>query len=124
MAFFGAGIEMRAYLHAVSKNSGGLNHDIDGQLFPRQTGGFSLTEHGDRPAVDFHDAVRAFYLARVNAIGRIVAKQVCIRFQIRHIVDRNDGDFLFAALEQGAQYQPANPAETIDCDFGCHQFSC
>ena len=123
-SFFSAGIEMRAYLRSVGENAGGLDDDVDAELFPRQPGGFFLSEHGDRLAVDLHDTVSTFDCAGINAVCRIVAKQVGVGFQIRHVVDRNDGEFIPAALEKGAQHQPANPAKPIDCHLGCHRFSC
>ena len=122
--FLGAGIQMSTNLRPVGENSGGFNDDVDAELFPRQAGGFFLIEHGDRLAVDLHDAVTAFDFTGVNAVGRVVAKQVGVGFQIRHVVDRDDGQFILTALEQGAQHQPANPAKSIDCDFGCHRCSC
>src|SRR5262245_55270149 len=111
---------MSAHLRRVGKYAGRFDNNLDTQLFPRQSSRIFLVKDGDTLAVDAHDPLADLDLAWKNSIGRVIAEQVCVCFQIGHVVDCDSRQVFLVVVEHRAQDQAADPAEAIDGDLCCH----
>src|SRR6266508_4121489 len=117
---FCAGVKMSTDLSCVGKDAGGLDHHIDAELFPWQAGWILLIQNDDILAVDFEDALTDFDRPRENSIVGVIAEQMRVGFQVRHVVHGDHRQTIFMTLEHGPQNQSADPAEAAYSDSCCH----
>jgi len=69
-------VEVAARPAGVGEDAGGLDHDLDAVVAPRNLPGVALGDHGDALAVDHEVAVDDIDFARVAAVVGVVLEQV------------------------------------------------
>jgi hypothetical protein len=111
---------MRARLVLGGEEAGALQRDVDAELLPRQLGGIALGGHLHEAAADIHLVALGLHLAGEAAMHGVVAEEMRVGLDRAEIVEAEDLDVLAAALDDGAQDQAADAAETVDGDFDCH----
>ena len=125
---------MRLGFFAVGEEAGGFDDDVHTERLPRQRGEvFHRAEAFDLVAID-HDDV-GFFERRAAlfrgdgvlkfAVDGIVFDLVGEIFRVgRNVHDRDDINRLAeqALITERLKHHPADPAESIDCNFYCHNF--
>ena len=119
-------------LFGFGEKTGGLDHNIHAKRFPRQVRGILCADHVDVLAVHHQHVILEFvsggflrgHLALETVLGGIVLEQIgeIVR---GHDVANCDHMHIFAdqaLLADRAINQTADAAETINCDFRCHNF--
>ena len=92
--------------------AGGLNHDINAKIAPRQS--LRIAFRKDLETIPIHDHVSVDHLnsPRVATVDRVVPEQVGIRLDIPKIVDCNDVD----AADRGRDPAPRRGDRVDVCD--------
>jgi len=112
---------MLARTFSVREAAGGLEHDVDAEVFPRQLRRLLLGEDLDLVAVD-GDAVRAGAdVSGIGAVHRVVLEQVRERLGIRQVVDGDEVEIRHARELGGAQHLPSDSAEAVDANLNRHR---
>ena len=121
--FLRAGFEVSLRFFGISEQAGGFDHHIDAQLFPRQLGRSASADDFHFIAIDDERIVALMCdLAGKRALRGIIfnkVREIIRRDDIAHCddVDRRAHESLF---HHRAVSQPANPPETINCNFDSH----
>ena len=113
------GVEVLLRACAVGEEAGRLEHDVHPEVAPRQTGRVALGEHLHLLAARLDDAVAELDVPRERPEDRVVLEEVCHRLRVAEVVERDDLD-VCAELLLRAEEVPADPAEAVDADAGCH----
>ena len=134
MSSFLAGAEMTTFLAprlevlrrliAIGEPPGGLEHQIDAQILPRELGGILLREDLDRVAVH-HDGVVLGSTTSPSyaAMDRVVLEKMGQRRGIGDVVHRDEVDVLGAHLLSRPHHVAPDPAEAVDPDLDAHSSS-
>jgi hypothetical protein len=116
----GAGLEVLGGVGAGGEEAGRLDHDVDAEVAPGQSGRIALGEDldlvaagDDRVAVDLDPA-------GVAAEDRVVLEQVGHRGRVDEVVDRDEVD-VRARLLGGPEDVAPDAAETVDADLHSHE---
>ncbi len=119
----GAGGQMQRRLFAGGEDAGALDGDVDAQILVRQLG--RILDRGDLNLVAGHRHDVAFHRnrSREAAVDGIVLQEMRIGRHRAEIVDRDDFDIATTRFHDGAQDQPADAAEPIDCNTNGHELS-
>ena len=114
---------MHRGLVLVRKNSGALHDDVDAELFPRQLGGVSFSQHLDgRAQTDIHQIAVDRHLAGEPSVHAVIFEQVSIILGGHQIVDGDEVNVAALGLGGRAQHVSADAAESRDRNFHCHRF--
>ena len=105
---------------AFGEASGGLEHDVDAEILPRQRRRVLLGEDSDLVAVDGDRAVSCLDVALVRAVNRVVLEQVRERLRIREIVHGDEVDVRDTLLLRGAKHLTSDSSEAVDADANSH----
>src|SRR4029079_15325065 len=114
---------MGAKFCSIREYAGRFDDNINPELFPRQPRRIELIQDGYLPAVDLKHSLTDFYLAGKNPVVRIVTEQVCIGMQIGHVVDGDNIQIVFVALQHRPQAQPSYSAKTVNAYSRSHPTS-
>ena len=96
-------------------------HHIHVQLFPRQLRGIAFGTHQNALTVDDQIVTVDAHISGEATVGGVVLGQMRVGVGIAKIIDGDNFEFIRAsALENGAQYVPANASVTVDCNSYRH----
>src|SRR5437899_1659830 len=116
----GAGLQVGGRLVPRGEEAGALQGNVDAQGLVGQLGGVAdggdldrPQAHVDRVAVDVDEAGEA-------AVDAVVAQEVGVGLDGAQVVDRHHLDVAAGVLDDRAQHQPADAAETVDGDANGH----
>ena len=111
------GFEVFGSLFFAGEDTSGFHHDIHSQICPGQVFRISLGKDADLFAI-YHQAVfRVRNFPGIDLVDTVILEQKCQSLGIREVVYGNDAD-LGITLQEAAQHQASNPAETVDSYFG------
>ena len=114
-----AGLDVHGGLVAVGEDAGGLDHDIDAEVAPREGFGIALGKHleGVRP---HGDAVAGdLDLFVEDAVGRVVLEQVGVDLGRGQVVDGDQID-VGSGLPRRPVEVATDAAEAVDANPYCH----
>jgi hypothetical protein len=101
--------------------AGGLYDHLGAEVAPREGGGVALGEHAETLAINDQVAVLDADLAREDPVHGVVLEQVRQGLGVGEVVDADDVVAVVEpALEDGAEDEPADPAEPVDADLDGH----
>jgi hypothetical protein len=119
----GARVEVLGGRVALGEQPGGLDHDVDAEVFPRQLGGVAYGEALEALAVDDDLLVGRGHREREAPEDRVVLEQVRERRVVGDVVDRDDLDLgvarLLLRLDRAPEVAP-DPAEPVDAHTHRH----
>ena len=107
---------------AFGEASGGLEHDVDAEVLPRQRRRILLGEDSDLVAVDGDRAVRRRDVALVRAVHRVVLEEVRERLRIGQVVDGDELDVGDTLLLRGAKHLSSDASKAVDANANRHPF--
>jgi hypothetical protein len=111
---------VRARLGLACKESSAFEHDINIMRAPGNFGGVANREHFDLVALDHQMVAVDRDLLRERAVRGVVARQMCVRFRITEVIDRNDFDVGATGFVQRTQDISANATVAVDANFNSH----
>src|SRR5690606_19854245 len=112
---FGAAAQVGAGFFLTGEETGALEHHIDIQLAPGQSGRVAVGQHADTIAIDDHVVAVDLYRAWELAMSRVKTRQVRVGLRVAQVVDGHDLDVVFlAAFVKGPQNITADTAVTVD----------
>ena len=114
----GAGLQVLGGHGPVPEDAGGLHHDVDAHLAPRQRGRILGRADADLPAVDEDRLALGLHLGVQRAVDGIVLQQVGQRLGVGQIIDRHHLEV--RGLERRAKENPADASEPVHPDTHCH----
>src|SRR5262249_5951762 len=115
----GTGGEVCAGLLGIGEDAGGLEHDVDAQVGPRQDRRVLLLEHLDLAPVDDQRVVRMVDRAGIGAVRRVVLEQQRIQARLDEVVHGHDLE-VRRSLDDGLEGLAADAAEAVDSDANGH----
>ena len=92
MTFFAPGGEVLRGGVAVGEEAGGLEHDVDAEVLPRQLRRILQRQHLELVLVDGDPVALGGDVGLQVAQDRVVLEQVGERRRVRQVVDRDDVD--------------------------------
>jgi hypothetical protein len=99
---------------------GGLEHDVDAEVFPRQRRRVLLGEYSDFVAVDGDRAASRRDVALVCAVNRIVLEEVCERVRMSQVVHGDEVDVGDALLLGGTKHLSSDSSKSVDANAYGH----
>ena len=119
-----AGLDVRvvarlAVLRPAGEDAGALDDHVDLHVAPRQLGRIPHGQGADLLAVDDQILAVVADRAREAAMRAVVLQQRRQHLVVREVVDRDDLELALAGI-QIPKCQPADAAESIDCNSNCH----
>src|SRR5690606_31783277 len=107
----------------LREEAGGLDHDVDTEVAPREVCRVALLHHGDGLTADDDLVALERHLCVETTRDRVVLEEVSEGCVVRQVVDRDDLE-VAALCEGGAEVVAADAAEAVDADFDAHGDSC
>jgi len=106
---------------AVREEPGGLEHDVNAQVLPRQLRRIAQRQHLELVAVDRDRIARGRHLRVQIAEHRVVLQKMRQRCSVREVVDGDEVDVLVG--ERRAHDIPTDPAKPVNANFDRHPVS-
>ena len=117
--FLGAGSDVLRRGVAIREEAGGLEHDVDAEVLPRQLRRIAQRQDLERVAVDRDRVVLGLDPGVQVAQDRVVFQQVRERCRAGQIVDGDEVDVLVA--QRRAHDVAADSTEPVDTYTYCHR---
>jgi hypothetical protein len=115
-----AAVDVLARGVGVGEVSGGLENDVDAEVFPRERRRVLLGEYSDFVAVDGDRAVSSLDVALVRAVNRIVFEQVRERVRMSQVIHGDELDVGDTLLLRGAKHLPTDSSKSVDTNANSH----
>ena len=106
---------------AGAEASGGLHDQVDAQLVPAQAGGVGFPGGPHRVVVDGEETVGRLDPVAPPPVGGVVPQEVRDRGGRRNVVDRDDFEGWFPAVERRAQDTAADAPHPVDAHPDSHR---
>ena len=106
---------------SVGEEPGGLEHDVNAQVFPRQLRRVAHRQHFELVAIDRDRVPFGLDFCVQVAEHRVVLQQMRQRRRVRQVVDRDEVDVFVG--ERRPHDVPADAAEPVDANLDRHPMS-